>query len=98
MILDLFLFLIWVILGILHALLSLIPISLPAAISDSVFYFAGFLQYLNGYIDMKGVFTAFGFLLDFMTAWFTFKGIMFLYHLAFARKVPDKQALPVQQK
>lgn len=95
---DFLIVILWLILTLLHGLLSAIPISLPPQIGASIYYFAGYVRYLGGIIDIPGVFAAFGFLLNFLVAWFTFKAIMWIYHIIMARKTPDNQALPAQQK
>jgi|SRR5690348_4829437 len=91
-------FIIWAILGIINTVLGLIPITLPANIASSMTYFGNQLVYLNGYIDLPGVLGAFEFLLDFMTAWFIFKVVMWAYHMIFARRAHETQALPAQSK
>jgi hypothetical protein len=98
MIADLFIGIISLLAKMLHGILSAIPLSVPAQIQDSMSYFAGYLAYAGGIIDIPGVFTAFIFLVNFLIAWFTFKLILWAYHLIFARRVHEKQALPAQQK
>ena len=87
-----------IILSIIHGVLQAIPITLPPQIGTSILYFSGYIGYVNGIVDVPGVFTALAFLINFLVAWFTFKLFMLLYHLIAARKVHDKQALPAQQK
>lgn len=98
MIVSLILLIVWLVLTIIHGALSAIPIVLPSQIVTSINYFAGYLGYASGIVDIPGVFAAFNFLLNFMIGWFTFKFILWLYHLVAARRVHEKQALPAQAK
>ena len=83
---------------VIHFLLSAIPIHTPPQVTSSVAYFGSYLGYAGGIIDMPGTMTAFQYLLDFMMAWFTFKVILWAYHLIAAKGVHEKQALPAQNK
>lgn len=98
MITDLILGTISLVLKILGGVLSAIPLAVPSNVQQSFTYFAGYLAYAGGIIDITGVFSAFTFLLNFMIAWFTFKAIMWIYHTVFARRAHEKQALPAQTK
>lgn len=91
-------FLVYVWLTIIHGVLSAIPIGVPAQVSAAVVYFGGYLHYMDGYIDIVGVFAALSFLLNFLMGWFAFKVVLWTYHLIAARSVHQNQALPAQTK
>jgi hypothetical protein len=98
MITDIFIFTLWILEVVIHNMLKLIPLHIPPRVGISVAYFGGFVRYAAGIVDIPGVFGAFGFLLDFMVAWFTFKAIMWIFHLIASRSTPEGQAMPTQKK
>lgn len=92
------LYLAWIVLEIIHGVLSIIPFSLPAQVQTSINFFAGYLAYANGIIDIPGTLAALQFLLDFMLAWFAFKVAMLIFHWVGTRSAHHSQALPGQAK
>jgi hypothetical protein len=95
---DLILGVISVLGKILDGVLSAIPFNMPSQVQDSMIYFAGYLKYLGGYVDIPGVMAALIFLCNFLIAWFSFKLVLWVYHLVVSRRVHEKQALPAQTK
>jgi hypothetical protein len=98
MIISALFYIIWLILYILSTILATIPVAIPPNVAASFAYFAGYLRYASGIIDIAGVMLAFRWLVDFMVGWFTFKVAMLLYHLVASRRVHETQALPAQAK
>jgi len=82
----------------LHGILSTIPFAVPAQVQQSITYFAQYAGYAGGIIDIPGIMGAFIFLINFLIAYFSFKVLMWAYHMILARRIHEKQALPVQQK
>lgn len=97
MITDLILGLVSFVLKILNGILSAIPLNVPPQVGTAFGYFAGYLSYAGGLIDLPGVFGAFSFLLNFIIAWFTFKAVMWIVHLV-RKGAHENQALPTQNK
>ena len=98
MIVDLVFGIISLLAKLLHGVLAAIPLSVPPQIESSMNYFGSYLGYAGGLVDIPGIVAAFTFLLNFMIAWFTFKLILWAYHLIMSRRVHEKQALPTQAK
>ena len=99
MLFTFFLDIIGLILQIFHLILGAIPLAPPAAIQESFTSFGSYLAYASGIIDIKGVFSAFNFLVQFLIAFFSFKIFMFFYHLVRgSQSHPDAHHTIAQKK
>lgn len=78
------------IINIFAAILSVIPLVVPVDFQNSVAYFAGYINYVGGIVNLPTTMGALAFFMNFLVAWFTFKVIMFVFHLI--RPNPHKNA------
>jgi hypothetical protein len=96
MITSAFIYIIALLLGVVADGLAIIPLAIPTNFKDSVAYFAGYLNYAGGLIDIPGVMAALLFFVNFMIAWYTFKVILWVWHLLFTAK--QGQPIAAQEK
>lgn len=76
MIVDAFLFFLSAWIFLLGTALQAISLLIPPQFTDTIVYFLGRLNYLNGFINIPDIMTAFGWFLFFLTSYATMKLIL----------------------
>jgi len=91
MITSIFIYIIGAFISILGSLLSAITSFIPDNIQNSFTYLSGFLVYFNGVINFEGVFGAFVWYTIFLSLWFSFLTVMWIWHkMPFVGKADKK--------
>lgn len=62
-------------------LLGMIPVVLAQEIIDALAYFSGYLNYVGGIINIPGVLPPLFTLVGFIAAWYSFKLVMWAWHM-----------------